>query len=140
MQALDLENDDLFRAANGLSDGIGLTGDGQCGAVSGAVMVFGYLYGRRKADFSDRRKSLRSSILAKKLHDWFVEKYGSCRCADVQVKVIGRSFNMWEQADYEEMQKINFRSYSAEVVADIARKAVEIILDERLREAEKAKS
>jgi len=140
LQALEIENEDLFRASCGLSDGIGLTGNGQCGALSSGAMVLGYLYGRNKEDFPNPRKILRSCLLSKKLHDWFVEKYGSCRCADVQVKMVGRSFDMYDPAEYEEAQRIGFQGYTSDVVADVARKTVEIILDEREREAAKGKS
>ena len=52
---LEIWNDDVFKAASGLADGLGLTGDGSCGALVGASMVIGYLFGREKKDF---KKSL----------------------------------------------------------------------------------
>jgi len=41
--ALGIWNDDVFKAGSGLADGLGLTGDGSCGALVGASMVIGYL-------------------------------------------------------------------------------------------------
>ncbi|MBW2559957.1 MAG: C-GCAxxG-C-C family protein, partial [Deltaproteobacteria bacterium] len=34
-EALGVEDEGVFRAATGLADGVGLTGDGHCGALSG---------------------------------------------------------------------------------------------------------
>ena len=76
-EALGIENDDVFRSASGLADGLGLTGNGACGALVGGAMVIGYLFGRRKKDFSDMMKPMTSYLLTKKLHDRFVEKYGA---------------------------------------------------------------
>jgi C_GCAxxG_C_C family probable redox protein len=42
----EMRNEDVFRAASGLAGGVGLSTQGQCGALSGAVMVLSQLYGR----------------------------------------------------------------------------------------------
>ena len=47
-EALGIWNEDVFKAASGLADGLGLTGDGSCGALVGSSMVIGYLFGREK--------------------------------------------------------------------------------------------
>ena len=36
---LGIENDDVFRSASGLADGLGLTGDGSCGALVGGALA-----------------------------------------------------------------------------------------------------
>ena len=43
-EALGIWNDDVFNAASGLANGLGLTGEGSCGALIGASMVMGYLF------------------------------------------------------------------------------------------------
>ena len=138
--ALDIESEDVFRAATGLTDGIGLTGNGQCGALSAGSMAISYLFGRKKEDFDNMRKVLKSCILSKKLHDQFMEKYGTCRCADIQVNLMGRFYNLYDPAQYEESEKIGFRNTTSTVVAEVARMATEIILEEREREAAKEKA
>ena len=137
--ALGIDNEDIFRASTGLSDGIGLTGNGQCGALSAGTMAIGYLFGRKREDFGNTRKMLKSCILSKKLHDQFMEKYGTCRCADMQVKLMGRFYNMYDPADYEEATKIGFQNTSSMVVGEVARMAAKIILEEWERGAEKNK-
>jgi len=38
-------------------------------------------------DFDNMMKQVRAYMLSKKLHDQFVEKYGTCRCTDIQTKL-----------------------------------------------------
>ena len=40
------------------------------------------------------RKSL---SLAKKLFDRFIQEYNSTRCKDIQTKIMGKSFNLWDE-------------------------------------------
>ena len=138
-EALDIENDDVFRAATGLADGVGLTGDGHCGALSGGTMAISYLFGRKKEDFPKMMKQMKACILAKKLHDQFVEKHGTCRCADIQNKLVGRFFNLYDPAEMEAAMKAGMMDKCSTVVGETARMATKIILEEREREALKEK-
>jgi len=134
-EALGIENDDVFRAATGLADGVGLTGDGHCGALSGGTMAISYLFGRKKEDFGKMRKILKACILSKRLHDQFVEKYGTCRCADIQIKLAGRFFNLYDPAEVETFMKIGMLDKCSTLVGEVARMATKIILEERERES-----
>ena len=136
-EALGIENDDVFRSASGLADGLGLTGDGACGALVGGAMVIGYLFGRKKKDFSDMMKPMTSYILTKKLHDQFVEKYGTCRCYDIQKNLIGRSFNLYDPSELKQATEYGMIDHCSKVVGTAARFATEIILDERDRRKDK---
>lgn len=128
-ESLNIWNEDVFRAASGLADGLGLTGDGSCGALVGASMVIGYLYGRGKEDFSDMYKPMKSYGLVKKLHDEYVEKFGSCRCYDVQEKLIGRTYNMWDPEELKEAFKSGMVNHCSDLVGKVAQMATKIILD-----------
>ncbi|TFG16082.1 MAG: C_GCAxxG_C_C family protein [Promethearchaeota archaeon] len=128
-EALNIWNEDVFRAASGLADGLGLTGDGSCGALVGGSMVIGYLYGRGKEDFSDMYKPMKSYGLVKKLHDEYVKKFGSCRCYDVQEKLIGRTYNMWDPNELKEAFKSGMVNHCSDLVGKVAQMATEIILD-----------
>jgi C_GCAxxG_C_C family probable redox protein len=130
-EALDIENADVFKAAAGLADGVGLTGDGHCGALSGGVMAISYLYGRKKEDFGDMMKLLDSCILSKKLHDQFLEKYGTCRCADIQTKFFGRFFNLYDPSEMKAAAKAGMLDKCSTVVGEVARMATRIILEKR---------
>jgi C_GCAxxG_C_C family probable redox protein len=137
-EALNIENDDVFRAATGLADGVGLTGDGHCGALSGGAMAISYLFGRKKEDFGDMMKQLDACILSKKLHDQFVEKYGTCRCADIQTKFVGRFFNLYDPSEFQAAMKAGLPDKCSTLVGEVARMATKIILEKRESLREKA--
>ncbi|MFX1477464.1 MAG: C-GCAxxG-C-C family protein [Promethearchaeota archaeon] len=128
-QALEIWNDDIFKAASGLADGLGLTGDGSCGALTGASMVIGFLFGREYKDFSDMYKPMKSYMLVKKLHDKYVEEYGSCRCHDVQESLVGRAFNLWDPKELKEATEAGMMKHCSKLVGNVAKLATEIILD-----------
>jgi C_GCAxxG_C_C family probable redox protein len=132
--ALGIMNDDVFKAASGLADGLGLSGDGACGALVGGVMVISYLFGRERKDFKDMFKPMKSYLLAKKLHDQFVEKYGACRCYDLQESLMGRTFNLLDKTDFEDAIKFDMVKHCAKVVGIAAKLATEIILEELEKE------
>ena len=128
-EVLGIENDDVFRSASGLADGLGLTGDGSCGALVGGAMVIGYLFGRKKKDFSDMMKPMTSYILTKRLHDRFVEKYGTCRCYDIQKSLMGRTFNLYDSSELKQATEYGMIDHCSKVVGTSARLATEIIID-----------
>ncbi|MBN1381175.1 MAG: C_GCAxxG_C_C family protein [Deltaproteobacteria bacterium] len=137
-EALGVEDGGVFKAATGLADGVGLTGDGHCGALSGGAMAISYFFGRSLEDFGDMMKQLHACILAKKLHDQFVEKYGTCRCANIQEKTFGRFFNLYDPKEMEAGSKVGMPEKCSTLVGETARMAVKIILDEKERLARKA--
>ncbi len=128
-EALGIWNDDVFKAASGLADGLGLTGDGSCGALVGASMVIGYLFGREYKDFKDMYKPMKSYGLVKKLHDQYIEKYGSCRCYNVQESFMGRTFNLWDENEFKEAFASGMMEHCSKLVGHVARLATKIILN-----------
>jgi len=127
-ESLGIWNEDVFRAASGLADGLGLTGDGSCGALVGSSMVIGYLFGRGREDFKDMYKPMKSYTLVKKLHDKYVKQYGSCRCFDVQEKTMGRTFNLWNADEMKEAFKAGMMDNCSTIVGNVAKLATKIIL------------
>jgi C_GCAxxG_C_C family probable redox protein len=128
-ESLNIWSEDVFKAASGLADGLGLTGDGSCGALIGASMVIGYLFGRKKEVFGDMYKPIKSYALVKELHDKYVEKYGSCRCFDVQNSLMGRTYNLWNEDEKIEAFHTGMVNYCSEIVGTVAKMAIKIILD-----------
>ncbi|MFX1567521.1 MAG: C-GCAxxG-C-C family protein [Promethearchaeota archaeon] len=127
--ALGIWNEDVFKAASGLADGLGLTGDGSCGALVGASMVIGYLFGRERKDFKDMYKPLKSYTLVKELHDEYIKKYDSCRCFDVQNKLMGRTYNLWDDDEKQEAFNSGMVDHCSDLVGKIAMIAIKIILN-----------
>ncbi|MDY6820364.1 MAG: C-GCAxxG-C-C family protein [Deferribacterota bacterium] len=134
-EALGVEDDGVFMTATGFADGIGLTGNGHCGALSGGVMAIGYFFGRPKKMFSDMKKQIKACILSKKLHDAFVEKYGTCRCKDLQEKLVGRFFNLYNPKEIAAALEAGMPEKCSSIVGETARMTVHIILEEQDREA-----
>jgi len=128
---LGLEDDAVFKAATALADGVGLTGDGHCGALSGGTLVIGYLYGREKKDFRDMMKLVKANLMAKELRDRFVEKYGTVRCFDLQNKFFGRFFDLYDPAELQAALAAGMLDKCSDVVGDVARMTVDIVLKEK---------
>jgi C_GCAxxG_C_C family probable redox protein len=131
LDALELEGDDVFRAASGLADGIGLTGDGSCGALTGCSMVLGFVFGRKRADHRDMLKPMPSYLLCKELYGDFVSHYGSSRCYDIQKKLMGRTYDLLEPGIFEQALKEGMLEHCSKVVGRTVGKTAELILRER---------
>lgn len=127
--ALDTWNDDVFKCASGLADGLGLTGDGSCGALVGASLVIGFMFGREKKDFEDVLKPMQTYLMVKELHDRFVDKYGSCRCYDIQQRLMGRTYDLYKKEDLKAAFNSGMIDVCSTLVGTCASMAVEIILD-----------
>jgi C_GCAxxG_C_C family probable redox protein len=136
-EALGIWNEDVFKAASGLADGLGLTGDGSCGALIGGSMVIGYIFGRDKDHFNDMYEPMNSYRLVKELHDRYIENYGTCRCYDVQENGLGRTFNLWNPEEMKEAMKSGMLDYCSTLVGNVAKMATEIILNNGFRVAQK---
>jgi C_GCAxxG_C_C family probable redox protein len=131
LDALEMESDDVFKAASGLADGIGLTGDGSCGSLTGGAMMIGLLLGRERKDQKDMLKPMQSYLLCQELHADFIAQYGSCRCHDIQRKLMGRTYNLLDPKDLEDAFETGMLEHCSGVVGRAARKTAEIILRER---------
>jgi C_GCAxxG_C_C family probable redox protein len=136
-EVLGVEDEGVFKAATGMADGVGLTGDGQCGALSGGTMAISYFFGRSKEDFGRVGKQMKALTLSKKLHDEFVEEFSTCRCADIQTKQSGRFFNLYDMEEMKAAVKAGMPEHCSTLVGKTARMALKIILEEQA--ARKAK-
>lgn len=128
-EALKLWDDDVFKAASGLANGLGLTGDGTCASLLGASMVISYLFGREYKDFKDLYIPMKSYALVKKLHNLFLREYSTCRCSDVQKGLIGISWNYWELNGKDDNYRAKMVEVCSKLVGNIAKIATKIILE-----------
>ena len=136
-EVLGMEDEGVFRAATGLADGVGLSGDGHCGALSGGTMAISYFFGRKKEDIGRMGKQIKALLLAKKFQAEFVEEFSTCRCADIQKKQFGRFFDLYNMEDLKAAVKAGMPEQCSTLVGKAARMALKIILDEQ--EAKKIK-
>jgi len=95
----------LFKAAYGLAGGLGLTSRGVCGALNGAALLIGLLYGRDRAGFTTGARNPQSYLLSRKLLDRFCQLYDGCLCHEVQKKVMGRSFDLSVREEYKAFEE-----------------------------------
>ena len=82
---IGISEDDLNRAAAAFGGGIGI-GEA-CGAVAGARMVLGFIYGHKGPDDMEQR-DLMTAKRAEFLEKWR-EKHDTCRCNDLLGHDIG---------------------------------------------------
>jgi len=132
-EALGIWNDDVFRAASGLANGLGLTGDGSCAALLGASMVISYLFGREHKDFEEIYKPMKSYGLVKKLHNQFVREYGgeynSCRCSDVQKGLMGLTWDLWSMNEMDDSFKTQMVDNCSKIVGNIAKLTIKLLFE-----------
>lgn len=125
----DLKNEDVFRAASGLGAGVGLSGQGHCGALSGTVMVLSQLFGRELQFIEDSaKKRLYAFRLGEELVQFFMTEFGTIICNEIHFKLMGRKFDLWnaeEKKAFEEMGA--HRIHCSSVVGKAVKKASQMI-------------
>jgi len=136
-EALGMESNDVFRAATGFADGIGLTGDGHCGALSGGVMAISLIFGRKRDEFGRRGKMMKALLLSRELQSRFKTKYGTCRCYDIQTKFHGKFFNLFDAAEMEAAVKAGLVETCSTLAGDVARITLELIMEQQDKDTAK---
>jgi len=125
---------DIFQALGGFAAGGACECDGICGAYAAGIYFFGTKVGRRSEDIGadpDDPKALKKHgdqfMLVKKLHDKFVEKYGSIICGNVHRKLYGRVYYIADSEELEKFDKAGAHDWGCTgVCGDVARWTVEI--------------
>jgi len=136
----ELKNEAIFKSATGLGGGIGLTTFGSCGALAGAVMVLSQIYGRELKNIEDpERKRFVAYRLSEKLVNKFLAEYGTVTCSEIQKKLMGRSFYMYEE--WEEFLEAgghstacttvvgNATKWASHLIAELENKGVDKVID-----------
>jgi len=129
METLDIGNKSTVKDIDALAGGTALSAEGTCGALVGGLAAISNIVGRTYEDFSAGESKRRVFMYSKKLYDKFVEEYGSILCKDVHQKLFGRKFNLMDNDDYAEFEKMGAHvDKCPEVSGKTARWAAEIIL------------
>ncbi|UCD13571.1 MAG: C_GCAxxG_C_C family protein [Thermoplasmatales archaeon] len=130
-ETLDVGSEDIFKSADALAGGTSLSSKGTCGALVGGMLAISSIVGREYNDFKAGKKKRLVFKYAKILYDRFVKEYGSPLCCDVQKRIFGRSFNLWDPIDYKEFEKAGAHvDKCPRVSGNAARWTAEIILNE----------
>jgi C_GCAxxG_C_C family probable redox protein len=125
----NIKDDAVFKAAGGLAAGGGLATDGDCGAYSGGIMVLSYLKGRERDAFANEEELTKSMEIVMKLHDRFIQEYGSVICRNIQTKIFGRHYYLADMEEFEKFEKAGGHDahHCPEVVGKAARWVATII-------------
>jgi C_GCAxxG_C_C family probable redox protein len=134
-ETLDIGDDAVFKASQGLAGGSALSSEGTCGALAGGMIALGILVGRTYQEFSEGQKKRLVFVYTRKLYDRFVQEYGSPLCCGVQKKIFGRSYRLLDKQEYEAFEKAGAHvDKCTSVAGNAARWTAEIILNELSRE------
>jgi len=88
----------VIKSATALMAG-GIRSGNSCGAFSGALMAISTVTGRHPSDMADTEAVAATTVPARKLYDRFMQEYGSVLCRDIQYKIMGKSYRMYDPED-----------------------------------------
>ena len=124
----------MVQSSTWLSGGGDLATEGSCGAFSAGVMAFCARFGPRSETLSagGEEEFDRERGKAHEFRDWFIAKYGGVTCRDVQVRLLGRSFNLMDEEEYKAKREFHQRvdRECTECVAGTAVKVAEMLARE----------
>ena len=130
---LDID-DAVIKSATGLMAG-GVRSGNSCGAFNGELMAIAAVTGRSPENMGDKQAVADTLALGRKLFDKFMEEYGTVICRDIQYKIMGKSYRMY---DVEDMQRFladgGHDDKCTAVVAKAAVWAAEILEEAGLKE------
>jgi C_GCAxxG_C_C family probable redox protein len=130
LEAVGKPNEEVFRAASGLADGLGLSTKGTCGALLGAAMAIGLFFGRGYDKFHDPMAAMDSYDLVLEVVEEFEKRVGAIKCGDIQTSFFGRTFNLRRPEELEAALAAGLHPRCAEVVGTAALLAAGIIAEE----------
>jgi C_GCAxxG_C_C family probable redox protein len=98
-----------------------------CGAITGALMAMGLIFGRDRLDDWEKYRS--SLIPTNKFCTQFQQELGSSLCCQIQERAFGKSYNLMNPDDLREFQRAGATSKCSKVVQKACRLAADIILE-----------
>jgi len=121
------------KAAFGFAGGVGNMSK-MCGAIAAGTMMISLEYGRELKNVATQTEEGKRECLRKvrKLLDQFVEEYESIECASVHMKLFGRTFNQWDENEFQEFLRLGGHDDKCtSVVGNVAKWTVEILTDNK---------
>jgi C_GCAxxG_C_C family probable redox protein len=93
-----LDGEEILKALT-VFPGLALRGE-VCGAVVGALMALGLVYGRK--DISDKRAYTASLPSARRFCSQFEEEFGSTSCSEILHRSMGKKYNLADPVEARE--------------------------------------
>ncbi|MEE4134492.1 MAG: C-GCAxxG-C-C family protein [Desulforhopalus sp.] len=130
--ALNIQDDAVFKAGSGLTAGGGVSCEGSCGGFTGGVMVMSSVFGRRRKTWDgDKAEKDCAHRMARALLDKFNREYGSSICKTIHRAIFGRDFDLRDGSDREAFEKLGAHGDKCtSVVGKAAAWSTELILEE----------
>ena len=130
-------SDEVFTAGCGLCGGAACCGN-VCGAITGGLMVLSLFTGRTPETWDDEDKMFTTFKLGQELVEDFKSRYWSMDCRGIQEKIMGRAYNFnFEDELNAFIEAGGHETKCPEVVQNAAKKVTEILIREKLVDAEK---
>ena len=128
-------NSDVFQGMAGFAAGCGIVGDGICGAYAACVYFISSRYGRRLEDLdkdpddpSAGKKLHETFVLVRKIHEKFIEKYGSIICQQIHRKLYGRPYYIVDKDEFRKFEEKGAHDWGCtSVCGEAARWTVELL-------------
>jgi hypothetical protein len=86
--------DRLFSGLCLLTGGVGLSGDGTCGAVASGVLAIGMALGLQRESINESLFRQSCTIVRDALLNKYYQKYNSLVCKDIQRKFYGKAWDL----------------------------------------------
>jgi hypothetical protein len=118
--------DTLFSGICLLTGGVGLSGEGTCGAVAGGTLAIGLALGLRPETINENLFRQSCAVVRDALLDKYYREYNSLLCKDIQRKVFGKAWDLTRDEMSAEFLGIS----KGCVIMESAMWATEVILDE----------
>ncbi len=131
---LGLKRDQMFKSATALAGGVGLRGDGCCGAYLGGVMMIGDMIGRSRDNLADPDgERFTAYRLAAEYHRFFIDKFGTIVCRDIHTKELGRPFFISDPDEMEKFDDAGGHSHKCpEIVGRASGWLMDLLIDNKL--------
>jgi len=102
IEAFGIGGPDLLRASTCLAGGVARRGH-VCGALTGGLMMIGYLTGRD--DLAMFPQYQRAMDYGNRLYRNFLDEFGTVDCTDIQKLQFGRTYDLQDPEERERLHK-----------------------------------
>jgi C_GCAxxG_C_C family probable redox protein len=111
---------------------------GTCGALAGAILAIGLASGRERIEdsifpepdlYDESTGFIKSRQVLRNFYDRFKEEFGTLGCQELQLKLIGRSYDPAISEDMVQYREDNGREACSSIAGKAARLAAETILE-----------
>ncbi len=127
---MNLGDEASFMAGSSLAGGVARHGE-TCGALTGAIMAIGLVWGRKRIEDVDAYQSCMA--FACEVREKFLERVGHTLCAEIHKILLGRTYHLYDDEDRQRFHDDggHERTGCPGVCGKAARIAAEIILREQ---------